>query len=257
MKFTNKHNLPQPIVSLLSRHKYSRGKADVSVTELIAPPQLAVLRREHGHKIVEDVADRFWALMGTNIHKILEDHADETHRTEERLFVEVGGWTVSGAIDLQRTPSGGHEITDWKFTSVYSVLNPKPEWEAQLNLYACLIRMSKGHRVEKAGVVAILRDWTKSTTRKKPANYPPAPIVTVGIRLWSDAEQDAYLARKVEEYQQAVASYDLSGELPPCTDDERWIRKGGVPTRCQHYCEVAEYCLQWKQSKVTEDGSDE
>ena len=64
------------MVKLLKRYTYSRGKADISVTELINPPQIAVLKRVHRNDIEEDLVDRFWALMGTNIHKILEDAAD-------------------------------------------------------------------------------------------------------------------------------------------------------------------------------------
>ena len=256
MEFTNKHNLPQPIVTLLSRHKYSRGKADISVSELISPPQLAVLKREHGHKIVEDVSERFWALMGTNIHKILEDHANETVRTEERLFTDVEGWVVSGAIDLQQDGDGHVSITDWKFTSVYSVMHPKPEWENQLNLYAALIRRARLCDVSHASVVAILRDWTKSGLSRKSGGYPVAPIVTVGIPLWSADRQERYLQERVKAHQMAAGSHDLDGTLPECTDEERWIRKKGVPTRCKDYCVVAPYCAQWnKNPSITEEGS--
>lgn len=254
MNITNKHGLPQPIVSLLSRHQYSRGNSDISVTELIAPPQQVVLKRENKHKIVEDVSDRFWALMGQNLHKLLEDHANETVVTEERLFLDVNGWRISGQIDVQQVVDGTVAITDWKFTSVYSVLYPKPEWAHQLNLYAHLVEAVKGQKASRATVVAILRDWSK--TRAKTPKYPAAPIVSVNIPLWPPEQRRAWLEERVALHQEARGSYELSGQLPECTDEERWVRKG-TALRCKEYCPVSDYCVQYRAANITEEDSND
>jgi len=244
---TNIHDLPQPIVSLLSRHQYSKGASDVSVTELLSPPQLSILKRQHKDRIVEDISDRFWALMGTNIHKLLEDHANETVKTEERLFLKMDGWVVSGQIDIQREADGLTSIVDWKFTGTYSAMHPKDDWVSQLNMYAYLVETLKPEtKVDKLQVIAILRDWSKSKTKTK--NYPPSPIAKIDLPLWSYEERDKFFRSRVALHQEAHGSHDLGGTLPECTEEERWVRKGKA-MRCEEYCVVKDFCGQWARSK--------
>ena len=44
MILTNKHNLPEAIVAAIMNDSYTKGDADISVTELLSPPQLRALR---------------------------------------------------------------------------------------------------------------------------------------------------------------------------------------------------------------------
>ena len=244
---TNIHNLPQPIVSLLSRHQYSRGASDISITELLSPPQISVLKREHQHNLVEDISDRFWALMGTNIHKLLEDHANETVQTEERIFLDMDDWTLSGQIDVQREQDGAVSIIDWKFTGVYSAMAPKPEWISQLNMYAYLVETVKKIRVDKLQVIAILRDWSKTKTKTQ-KNYPPAPIMNISLPLWPYEERHAFLKSRVAIHQEERGGHELGGALPECTEEERWVKKGKA-IRCEEYCVVRDYCEQYRRSR--------
>lgn len=243
MKVTNKHNLPAPLVNLLSKREYSRGDSIISATQLINSPRIVALHRLHGHKIVDDISDRFWALMGTNIHKILEDGVAEDHIPEERLFLDVEGWRISGQIDVQSVRPGVVKIHDWKFTSVMSLLYPKKEWEHQLNLYAYLVKKVKGLDIEEASVCAILRDWRRSDYQKrKTKNYPPAPMVMVPQKLWTFDEQEVYVRGRVKAHQEAMAMADWGDELPPCTSEDRWLNKGRF-IRCEEdYCGVAQWC---------------
>ena len=71
MKYTNKLNLPQPLVSAIVNDKYDSGTSDISVTSLLKPYQLRALERHHD-KLTEDIADRIWSLLGQVIHGILE-----------------------------------------------------------------------------------------------------------------------------------------------------------------------------------------
>lgn len=231
-------------MSVLTRHQYSRGESDISVTQLLGPPQIRILKMANKDRIVEDVSDMFWALMGTNIHKLLEDHANETVQTEERLFMTVNGWVVSGQIDMQ----GDGSIVDWKFTSVYSAMNPKVEWINQLNIYAYLVEKIKGVRVDKLQVVAILRDWTRS--KAVSAKYPKTPIVKIDLPLWSYEEREQYLFERVRVHQEASGSHDLGGPIPDCTEEERWFRRG-KNIRCEDYCTVRDFCEQYQRSKTS------
>lgn len=249
-QITNKHNLPSQLVRLLGKREYSRGQSRWSVTQLIAPPQLVLLREEHGHKIEEDISDRFWSLMGSNIHRILEDGSDPDDTdtvVEERIFVDVDGVTISGAIDVQHFIGGARGVLDWKFTSVWSVMNPKPEWEQQLNCYAWLVRTATNNRVDVLHVCAILRDWRKSMLEKQ-VNYPVAPMIMVPIKLWSDAEQDAFVRARVAALKADWAETQLGGTARPCSPEERWERNG-VSVRCKDWCEVSQWCPQWADMK--------
>lgn len=224
-KLTNIHGLPQPFINLFERETYSKGAARLSVTELINSPRIGVLRHLHGHKVTEDVVDKFWALMGTNIHRILELGGDSEHLTEERLFKEVDGWVVSGGIDLQKTKNGAVHIIDWKFVSVMSAMAAKPEWEMQLNSYAWLVREVKGAKVEKLQICAILRDWQKSkTTYDK--SYPATPVIMLDIPLWSPDKARDFIADRVRLHKEAHRANDWGEDLPECTEEDMWVREG-------------------------------
>jgi hypothetical protein len=43
MKLTNKFNIPQTFVNVLERPTYSKGKANLSVTQLINSPKIVAL----------------------------------------------------------------------------------------------------------------------------------------------------------------------------------------------------------------------
>jgi hypothetical protein len=249
-QITNKHNLPSQLVRLLGKREYSRGQSRWSVTQLIAPPQLVLLREEHGHEIEEDISDRFWSLMGSNIHRILEDGSDPDDLdtiVEQRIFTEVDGITISGAIDVQHSKGGAIGVLDWKFTSVWSVMNPKVEWEQQLNCYAWLVRTTGNSQVDALHVCAILRDWRKSMVEKQ-KDYPISPMIMVPLKLWSDAEQDAFVRARVATLKSNWAETQLGGSARPCTPEERWERNG-VSVRCKDWCEVSGWCPQWAAMK--------
>jgi hypothetical protein len=75
MQWTNRFNLPSPIVKAVQRDTYNPGNSDVSVTRLILPPKIAVL--QHTYAIVEDVSDGFFRMLGRCVHKLLEEKDSE------------------------------------------------------------------------------------------------------------------------------------------------------------------------------------
>jgi hypothetical protein len=96
MKFTNNHNLPESFVNFVRADKYSRGDADISVTQLIDSPRVRLLRNDKADEMETDVSDRVWSLFGTAVHHILEStNASHAVTMEERLFMEVDGWKLS------------------------------------------------------------------------------------------------------------------------------------------------------------------
>lgn len=254
---SNRHRLPAPFVALFNRRQYSKGDSHWSVTQLISPPKIAVLRDEHAQAIAEkqDLADQFWSLMGSNIHKILEGFEAADHVVEERIHTTVEGLRISGQIDVQRHQNGKVGIVDYKFTSVWSATRPKPEWEQQLNAYAYLLRKEKGLVVESIHVCAILRDW-RATDVARRKEYPEAPVVMREQRLWSYEEQEAWVTERVRGLVAAQAALHLGDELPECSDEDRWLRDG-TPIRCSNFCDVRDYCGQWARHQEESNGEEE
>ena len=172
MRLTNKYNLPQPVVDSLTKDTYSRGSSNRSITQLIDSPRIRILRAEHDEEMEEDASDKVWSVLGTAVHNLFEDAVSEKeHISEERLFIDHEGWELSGAIDLQETESDGSvTVSDYKCTSVWSVIHGKAEWVNQLNAYAWLVRHVKKVPVSKCQIVAVLRDWKLSELQRQGGN---------------------------------------------------------------------------------------
>jgi hypothetical protein len=223
MKITNKHNVPQTIVTLANRNDYSKGNADYSVTEIISPPRIQRLRKKHYSEMEQDVADMLWQMMGSALHVVAERSEVPNHINEERLFVEVDGVILSGAIDLQEQTADGVIITDYKFTSAWSLMNDKPEWEQQQNIYAYMVQTVKKEPVKSVRICALIRDWSRRDAMHK-ADYPQAPIQVIEIPLWSIEKTEKYIKERIDMHRESKVSADWGDELVQCTEEERWIR---------------------------------
>jgi len=266
MNLTNEYGAPDAFVKALKDDSYTKGEADFSVTGLIQPPQISKLRAEHEDKLSSDVRDRIWMLLGTSVHNTLEKYGEG--KVEQRLFAECGGTTISGAIDLDRN---GH-VTDYKVTSVFTVQKAlKPDWEAQLNMYAWLLGKN-GTKPQSLTIVAICRDWMHSRAGKN--GYPDSMIVPIRVPLWPMARRERYISGRVAVH--------TAEEVVPCTNEERWARGAysviggrGRPKpydtleeasayinarksgnysvvngdaryiRCESWCDVSEFCKQF------------
>jgi hypothetical protein len=223
MKITNKHNVPETLVALASREYYSKGKADYSVTEIISPPRIQRLRKKHYEEMEQDVSDMLWSLLGSALHVVAERGQHEGYTTEERLFVEIDGVTLSGAIDIQKSTPEGILITDYKFTSAWAIRQDKFDWEAQQNIYAWLVRKVKKTPVVGVQICALIRDWSRREAAVK-ADYPQAPIQVLDLPLWDDEQAEAYIMDRLNAHRASKVSADWGEELPPCSDEDRWMR---------------------------------
>jgi len=289
MKITNRFDLPAPVVRALTTDDYSRGKSDLSVTQIIDSPRVRLLRKQHDEKIEEDVSDMVWSVLGRAAHKVLEDSDEEGYTIEERVFAEVEGWRLSGAIDLQKH-GNILSLYDYKVTSVWSVIYGKSSWETQLNCYAYLLWKAKKQKVGALNIIAILRDWNRRDAGKP--DYPSSPIMEIPIQLWSQDEQQRYVTERVRLHQDAESSMVLGEPLPLCSAEERWekqttyaVRKKankralrvfksmdeanafleegmviderkGESTRCaQDWCRVSQWCEQYQEALNAGDGT--
>lgn len=225
-----------------------------------------------------------WALLGSALHVVAERASAEDHVTEERIVAEIDGVKVSGGIDLQEMTPDGVVITDYKFTSAYSVMNEKKEWEEQLNLYKWLVESVKRIPVKSLRICALIRDFSRHDRRE---NYPEAPIHMVDIPMWDSVTAEAFVRSRLQLHTEAKFADAMEEPLPPCSAEERWFSettyavkkegrktavrvfktieeaqelaakekgyvetRAGEPRRCTgNFCGVAEFCEQY-QSEV-------
>jgi PD-(D/E)XK nuclease superfamily len=284
MKITNQFNLPKPFENIARNPTYSKGKAHISATSLLNSPKIITLLKKHDADLTQDVADMLPSIFGSAMHYIVEKGADENNLVEERFHAELDGWHVSGAVDLQVVDSDGIHIKDYKTTSVWAVMNDKPEWEQQLNIYAWLIAVNKKVTIKSLQIVAFLKDWSKKEAERKP-DYPQKGIAMVDIPLWTFEEQEAFIKGRIAKHSAAEFAMETNAELPDCTPQEMWekppvwavIKQGNVRakslhdspelaeiakkelgseyeiqirqgerTRCKDYCLVNKWCNQYK-----------
>lgn len=250
--FTNIHNLPDAFVNAVKVDRH-RVHGNISTTQLIDAPQVRYLRKKFGTN--EDVSDRYFMLLGTAFHTILEN--SEIANTEARVLTqakailefhgnvkgaasmdriirdkyaesinddvllertmtcEVDDWTISGTVD--RAIISTKTIQDYKSTSVYAFMNPeaRKKYVPQLNIYAYMLEQ-QGIIIENLEVVFIFRDWSKGKATPG-SNYPPAPIVTVSIPRRTNEQIEDYMKKRV-----ALHKLQESGTSVACSPKERW-----------------------------------
>lgn len=285
MRITNKYNIPETIVNVVHRPTYSKGRANLSVTQLINSPKIVALTTKFEHELEQDVSDMVWQLFGSAIHKVLEHGKAADHVVEERLFREIDGWVISGAIDLQIMRPEGVLIRDYKTTSAWAVLNEKIEWEQQLNIYAWLVETVKQQPVTDLSIIAIIRDWSRREAAAR-EEYPQAPVKEIPIRSWTHEDRENFILHRIAQHSACELAIETEDELPDCSPEDMWERpttwavkkKGGVRAkslhtteaharvalekagsgyeievrkgervRCASFCLVNQFCAQWRR----------
>lgn len=222
MKLTNKYGIPQTFMNVLERPTYSKGKANISATQLLNSPKIVALTKKFDDELEQDVADMIWSLFGSAMHNILEHGKDTNHVVEQRIHVEHDGWHISGAIDLQIVNADGTiDIRDYKTTSAWAMMNEKIEWEQQLNIYAWLIERAKKQTVNSVGIVGLIRDWNRREAATK-EGYPEAPVKEIPIKLWTFEEREQFISKRVALHSACEFAMETDGDLPDCTPTEMW-----------------------------------
>jgi hypothetical protein len=216
---------------LFYREQYKKSiekyKSDISVTTLIKPPQIVQLEKRYDDQIEVEAVDMLYSLFGSVMHHILETVGglNPNQFIEERLTMDVNGWTVSGMTDKYRMRDDKGILKDYKFTSVYAVKSVKPEWETQLNVLAELFRLHD-FPVDELKIEAPLRDHSimKGANPKKYGlySYPKHGYKTLSVSLWPRRKCMDYIFERVRLHQHAEKQPDSL--LQECTADERWAK---------------------------------
>lgn len=220
MEITNKFGAPEPLVTLASKDYYEKGGSHYSITELLSPPRIRRLRQKHHDQMTQDVSDTLWQMLGSALHVVAERGATKNWVSEERLFIEINDCLLSGQIDAQQITPDGVVIWDYKFTSAFSVMNEKPEWEEQLNLYGQLVRMVKGQKIVGLRICSLIRDWSRHKAKEE--GYPQSQIHVIEVPLWDEQIAQKFLHERLELHRDVHMDFELHGALPPCSPQEQW-----------------------------------
>lgn len=282
MKITNKLDLPTPFVDAVSRD-YEYVDKRYSVTSLLKGYREILLTRRHFGEIEQDVADSIWLILGTAVHKILEESKEEFDELKEtKIYYEFpNGYTLSGQQDLYSESK--KRITDYKTGSVWKVIfDDWDDYRTQCLYYGLLFRKI-GFEVTNAEIVMILKDYSK-TKAKTDLNYPEYPVYVKHFDFTDEEFKEAE-EEIINKFNVLAALENVPDEeLPLCTKEERWatedkfavMKKGnkravkvcdsqieaqeyldsgkgdyieqrpGEDKKCPEYCSCCKFCSYWR-----------
>ena len=251
MKITNHAGIHELLVAAIERQdeRWYAGKNEerfASATQLLKPPYMMVLEKEHGEELEQEAVDCIWRLFGAAVHKVAELGSESSaFIAEPRFAITVNGKRITGGADAILR---NRKIVDFKVTSAWTLVygSRVKEWEAQLNIYAEMAQQA-GYPIDALEVIAILRDWSAKSKRDSGADYPESAVVTIPIGLWVPERINAFLRERVAALEEA-----MTHGCPSCTPEERWekpttwaVKKKGAK-RATKVCstqEEAEACL--------------
>jgi hypothetical protein len=272
--------LPRSLDNYLRSENYDSGSVptDISATRLKDSPRVNRLFKEHASQITIDYTKRGFAKLGEAWHDYMYKYAPEDWVCEERFYAQIDGRIISGAIDAIEPTATGVNIWDYKLMTSYKAQTELKEFEAQLNIYAFLLRQNDMNP-EGLYISGIIRDWSD---KKVGGNYPDTMFPVFELPMWKPEE--------VEEYVRERLALHFAEELPLCTDEERWMspprfavvsqktgktlrlfdseqqaidyqtktpvtieRRESEPIRCQRFCEVASFCDQYQSELFTKE----
>lgn len=209
---TNKQNLPQALINFYNSKNKDRQYVQnrFSVTELLLPTREIQLMRLHADCITEDASDVVMSLLGTAVHKILEDNSDED--AEVKFEVNIDDCVIVGVSDLITEDA----IEDYKVSSVSKVMRKDfEEYRLQGLMYAYLNYVKTGEIKRKLKFHVLMRDWSKLKANKV-NDYPMSAIYLYRCDI-DESDYDfieKYIKDKIKDIKE--------NKNPQCTDSEKW-----------------------------------
>ena len=217
MKLTNKQNLPQAFVNVISLNQHNKDGC-YSATTLLKGTREILLTKRHWDEIEIDVSDCVWTVFGTAVHSIMENVKDNTFK-EERFEIPVSNSKLTGQIDCYDMEKG--LIVDWKTASAWKIIYHNfDDWKKQGLIYAYLL--SKNNLpVNHCQFVSFLKDHSKTKARTD-SNYPQKPCFAYDFDVTPEDIQntESFVENKIMEIESNLNTPD--DELPVCTSEERW-----------------------------------
>lgn len=218
MKITNKLNLPD-MLQRAAEKEYTYRDKRYSITSLLDPDRVLMLKRRHNDEIEQDVSECIWMLWGSVVHYALETGIEcrENEYVEEHLeYTFPSGYTLSGIIDHVED-----YIDDYKTTSVWTVIygSNNEHWKKQLQMGAYLHYKEHGNWINKGRIIAILKDFNKRDSLTKD-NYPKLPVQVINFDLGTPKEVEEWIVKRFKRIEYLEKLSDL--DLPLCSMEERF-----------------------------------
>lgn len=252
-----------------------RDLGEPTVTELIAGTRETYLKKTVNYAV--DPQDILYALHGSAVHKINEQHTGGNMLTEVRLHNDI----TSGKFDLygEILDSDTGVLGDIKVTSSYKIMKalgkykvdvptgevyksglkkgePKfkkewredgvkgiTHWAIQLNYYRILLEQ-QGLVVNKMIIQAMCRDNNLRIANERGIDQA---IYLIPINKISDHWVNRYMHHKAKMLRQALETRRLP---TVCTVKERWHNR-----KCLNYCQVSGVCDYGQELKRSVKGS--
>lgn len=266
MIITNKFNVPELMVDAIKHFQEEReismggiNKFHYSVTQLLDPPTIVVLKKRHYKEIEKDVSDMLYILQGQVIHQLLElspynkalksieEIEKKRYMIEERLMIKIDDFTVSGQIDCYDKEK--EEIMDYKYVGVKSAEKNKEKYFLQVNMYKYILEKN-GYPVKKASIALFYRDWSEARKRSE-INYPNNPIDIIDINL----SENMYIKDFMKNRINTIKKYENMPEILPCNEEDRFqdprkyaVMKPGAK-RAAKLCDSNEEAIEYIVSK--------
>lgn len=249
-KYTNGAAVPLSVAVFLASDSYDYEDHTISATGLLKPLRQTILagRIPPGDTSV-DIIHRVRSRIGQAVHDALEQawirNAPQALKDlgypqrvidrivinpspdqlsedtvpvylEQRSYREILGVTVSGKFDF--VAEG--RVEDLKTTQVYTYLsgNKDDDYRWQGSIYRWL--NPKIITADEMAINFIFTDWTPG--KANDPSYPSSPVLRKVYPLYSLAETEAFIRRKLTLIQQHQDTPEP--ELPHCTDAELWRR---------------------------------
>jgi hypothetical protein len=217
MKITNKMNLPEALVKAVSVRPHN-DPGRLSATTLLNGVKQILLTERYWNKLEDDVADRFWAIIGTAVHSVLEDEGKDEF-AEEFLSYELDGVIVTGRIDNYNMRTA--VISDYKSVSVWKVkFKDFEDWRRQGLIYAWLLHKN-GFEVKTCRFIALIKDHSKRDAKHDSA-YPQMPMYVHEFNVTQEGleEIETFIKENIAEYKRCREIAD--DDIPPCSPEQRW-----------------------------------
>lgn len=291
MIITNKYGLPSQFYELCKSDHKTKDKV-YSVTTIMKDVKEIMLSRRYGDVVEQDCSDMVWLVLGSAVHKALEDSKESDDELKETYFqIDVGnGYKLSGLQDLYSESE--KKIIDWKTASVNKVLfNDWKDYKLQITIYAWCFKQL-GFEVEQGEIVAILKDYNLRESKLN-KDYPKCPVYVVNFKITDEdmAEVERYIKNKFKQIQEAEKLAD--NLIQECSDEARWytgttyavmkdytskravrvfqtrkeavdycsykkdnyiiVRRQGENRKCENYCLYKDYCNFYKNTKKLQE----
>jgi hypothetical protein len=206
MKILNEPLYPRAMINFMLDSLQKPRPDMLRVSELFDAPLVKHLLIKHWDDLTLDPEQHIPSLMGTAWHVAMEKYADRDHTTEDRLYREIGGVTITGQPDIV-TPDS---IEDHKTSPVFKYLiKDFDHWTKQLNTYRWLLQTNPKYLT----IWAAFKDWSKMDWLRDTENYPRRRLMKISLPVWDLSATEVIIRGRIYAHQS-----------PPveCTREEKW-----------------------------------